>query len=1220
MKKVLKVTALMLTVANLLLGGSWQTVKIASTDMSVNKASFIDANTGWIVYSTTYPSKQMGKVQKTTDGGANWTTVREPDVSANSWNDMEFIDANVGYACGNGGIIYKTTNGGSDWTMIGDTNTYKFDLYSLDVVNANVVYCAGKSGTVLKTIDGSTFTKLSYNFDGDMTASDETRDDLDGGIAFFDENRGVVAVDFNKEATIWWTEDGGTNWHPVKIAAAFPPGVTSYRVYDVAVGGDSTVALACYHRVCLVSTNGGRTFANKGVVQFANVYTSYVEVFDNNTIIYGGGSDNFGAITTNGGTDWTNFSTGTGQRLLSADFIDARTGYWFCEYQQWMKTADGGVNWIPINNWPGISWLGLAFPDEKKIVLTADGGGEMTFSNDWGKTWSYPNNLRTGLDGDIFECEFIDANNGLIGGSGGYILKTTDGGATFTQIDNPMYNNNKAVNAMHYLNSDTVFVGGGSGYICYSFDGGDTWTKATAGSKTVYDIWPLSNNAVVATCANGEYYTSTDLMTFTKLGATSEAKNLRAVEFRNGIGIIPGASGYIYRSTAWDAMPTLVYTASNGAELYDVEFVDDNNVFVVGQYGTILKSEDAGLNWTVETSPTDEVLQKVRYSDNGSVGILWAVGQNGTILKNVIYSNVLAGDYYIPQGAHEQGFATLGAAITALNTYGAIVPVTFYIDADLIESGSELIIDREDLTAETALTIKPASGKTSSITINNFPTTGNYSGQGFTIKNTAYVTIDGSNTSGGTSRDLTIIGNDVNGKCVIGVIDNSDFITVKNVNITFENLLASGSILGVDGYTGVPNSLLIKNCQIGTPEKTVANGVALRGNSPETPCGAVVMGCDIYAAGTGIMADYISKNAYINNVISIINPLADQTFYSGMYLNGFAAGDTCVVFNNRIVNVEMNTTAPQFAGGLVIGENGGVIDIFNNFIAMNTTNNGSATDNRIYGIGFSSANWSGEANIYHNTIDIASTNQTGVHAAIGTEIPFSAKLHIYNNILSNRHDAANSFGIHWHNTASPNSVLASDYNDIYIAGSSASVGLYGLIPRTDLATWRAASGQDANSINKPVNFVSATDLHVTGSSIGDNDLACHRPAWLSTDIDGDARPNVTYMGADEGATALSFVGVANGSSGLPTEFSLRQNYPNPFNPTTVIAFALPKSTQVTLMVYNMLGQPVAVLQNGFLKAGYYHVNFDASNLPSGTYIYRIQAGDYRNVKKMTIVK
>jgi photosystem II stability/assembly factor-like uncharacterized protein len=147
-------------------------------------------------------------------------------------------------------------------------------------------------------------------------------------------------------------------------------------------------------------------------------------------------------------------------------------------------------------------------------------------------------------------------------------------------------------------------------------------------------------------------------MTFTKLGATSPASNLRAVEFRNGVGIIPAAGGNIFRTTAWNVLPTLVYTASNGAELYDVEFVDDLTVFVVGQYGTILKSVDAGVNWTVETSPTEEVLQKVRYADNGMKGVLWAVGQNGTILKNVIYDNAVAGDYYIPQGSPEMVFAT----------------------------------------------------------------------------------------------------------------------------------------------------------------------------------------------------------------------------------------------------------------------------------------------------------------------------------------------------------------------------------------------------------------------------------------------------------------------------------------------------------------------------------------------------------------------------------
>ncbi|MFH1214183.1 MAG: choice-of-anchor X domain-containing protein, partial [Candidatus Neomarinimicrobiota bacterium] len=635
MKKALTLVIVMFCFAALLFGGSWETVKVNSFEMEVDRAmctSFVDANTGWIGFSTTYPTDKMGWIMKTIDGGASWTTVREPDVTAIAWNDMEFIDANVGYACGDAGVIYKTVNGGTDWTMIGDTVTYKVDLYDLDVVSANVVYIAGKDNTLLKTTNGTAFTKLSYNFDGDFTIVDATRDDLDGGIAFFDENRGVVAVDFTKEATIWWTENGGTTWNPVKITASFPTTATSYRVYDVAAGGDSTVALACYYHVCLVSTNGGRSFSVKGPYSTSNVSSSYVEVLDNNKIFTGGGSDNFFMKTTDGGVNWDTLYTGTGQTQSAADFIDANTGFVFANGNQFFKTTNGGTTWTNLNEWPGVSLFGLAFPDENTIVATATSGGEMTISSDGGTTWSYPDNLKTGLDSDIFECEFINANNGLMGGTGGNLIKTTDGGATFTAISNPMYDNNKAINAMHYLNGDTVFIGGGSGYVCYSFDGGGTWTKATAGSKTVYDIWPLAGNQVVTTCASGEYYTSTDSKIFTKLGATSPTSNLRAVKFRNGIGIIPASAGNIFRTAGWNVLPTLVYTASNGAELYDVEFVDDNTIYVVGQYGTILKSSDAGLNWTVETSPTTEVLQKVRYDG----GALWAVGQNGTVLKNQI--------------------------------------------------------------------------------------------------------------------------------------------------------------------------------------------------------------------------------------------------------------------------------------------------------------------------------------------------------------------------------------------------------------------------------------------------------------------------------------------------------------------------------------------------------------------------------------------------------
>ena len=89
----------------------------------------------------------------------------------------------------------------------------------------------------------------------------------------------------------------------------------------------------------------------------------------------------------------------------------------------------------------------------------------------------------------------------------------------------------------------------------------------------------------------------------------------------------------------------------------------------------------------------------------------------------------------------------------------------------------------------------------------------------------------------------------------------------------------------------------------------------------------------------------------------------------------------------------------------------------------------------------------------------------------------------------------------------------------------------------------------------------------------------------------------------------------------PADFSLMQNYPNPFNPVTVIRYQLPISETVTIKVYDSLGREVAVLVNRKLKsAGRYEVSFDASNLPSGVYIYKIRAGNYNEEKKMILLK
>lgn len=83
---------------------------------------------------------------------------------------------------------------------------------------------------------------------------------------------------------------------------------------------------------------------------------------------------------------------------------------------------------------------------------------------------------------------------------------------------------------------------------------------------------------------------------------------------------------------------------------------------------------------------------------------------------------------------------------------------------------------------------------------------------------------------------------------------------------------------------------------------------------------------------------------------------------------------------------------------------------------------------------------------------------------------------------------------------------------------------------------------------------------------------------------------------------------------------LSQNYPNPFNPSTKINFSIPKAGFVTLKVYDMLGREVKTLVSDQLTAGEYVSEFDGALLSSGTYFYRIQAGDFVETKRMVLVK
>lgn len=104
------------------------------------------------------------------------------------------------------------------------------------------------------------------------------------------------------------------------------------------------------------------------------------------------------------------------------------------------------------------------------------------------------------------------------------------------------------------------------------------------------------------------------------------------------------------------------------------------------------------------------------------------------------------------------------------------------------------------------------------------------------------------------------------------------------------------------------------------------------------------------------------------------------------------------------------------------------------------------------------------------------------------------------------------------------------------------------------------------------------------------------------------------------AQADILVGIGNGDDLAPISYVLHQNYPNPFNPTTAIRYSIPAAERVTLTVYDLRGQEVAVLVNSHQNAGAHEVQFDARNLASGVYFYQIKSGSFNATRKMLLMK
>jgi len=574
------------------------------------------------------------------------------------------------------------------------------------------------------------------------------------------------------------------------------------------------------------------------------------------------------------------------------------------------------------------------------------------------------------------------------------------------------------------------------------------------------------------------------------------------------------------------------------------------------------------------------------------------------------------------------------------------------------------------------------------------------------VGDTADLVIENTLTSGSSSNTINFINGATNNEVKYCFTKNHTQTTAGPRNIFFSTSASNAS--------GNSDNLIYK-CKIMGGRSTIGTS----GTTASPNSNNVVLDCEIFDFGyAGLWILGATNNFTIEGCQIYQTTGISSTIVSGI-ITGTSGLGIINIKKNKIFDLQSSATGTSSIRGIYVTPGtGSTYNIENNFISMMLDNGPISSYNGIQIIGSNSHT----SNIYYNSVRIGGVHSTGGTAgsvvSSGILKSNSGANTVYNQInnicINERTGGPGGFHV-----GSAITSLTGTLNVNYNCYSSRD-GTYGYNAAWGSSAYNilsdyktAADPNEGNSLFKSVNFVSYTDLHLTGTSISDVDLTALPIAGITEDIDGQLRHSVTpYKGADEAdapipveltnfsatvsnssvtlhwSTAtetnskgfeiernmltnggkeisewkkIGFVS-GNGTStelnnysftdnslasgnysyrlkqidfdgsfayywlnetvevSTPVEFALLQNYPNPFNPVTKIKYAVSIRQYTTLKVYNILGREVATLVNEYQAAGNYEVKFDASNLSSGVYFYKLQSGNFVQTKKLLLMK
>jgi len=420
------------------------------------------------------------------------------------------------------------------------------------------------------------------------------------------------------------------------------------------------------------------------------------------------------------------------------------------------------------------------------------------------------------------------------------------------------------------------------------------------------------------------------------------------------------------------------------------------------------------------------------------------------------------------------------------------------------------------------------------------------------------------------------------------IILESNQIINNHINAVYH---AGGGGVGLTCNGKLTDNVISYNSCISTGWEANGGGVKITAESSSSPRTVLMQGNKIThnfaegkkvsghngAKGAGIVNHYCKVIIFENEILyNQLNAIEGGDAYGAGISMSFANNDSKISCNT----ISFNTIASDIpSGGGGIGISQCTVSVTNNIVHKNFAPNGG-------GIRFNLSN----SELLNNTI-VNNSAATGG----GIYNMASSPIVINNIVWDNQADV--SPGIH-----QLSGTINVRYSDVQ-------------------GDWEGEGNVDA----KPIFADTANgDFHLLAGSPGVG-WGMDSSIVPKTDYYGNIRPHSTDEFVDMGAIESQFkqtppTSVDDLNNTLPFEFALLQNYPNPFNPVTSIKYQVPRTSNVKLSIYNLLGQKVTALVSEKQPAGNYKVEWDAGRFASGIYLYHITAGRFTETKKLVLLK